>query len=120
MRATSRALQRIAMPLPLDQRRHSERRGCRLRVGIVTRHGTFHALLNDLSAGGIGFTVDRLLALRPGERLVMSHHDLGEVACVVRWSAHPRYGAEFETGSKLPAGIRAFYDTLGPAPDETA
>lgn len=120
MRDQSRAVQRIAMPSPLDQRRRSERRSCRLRVALLARHGTFHALLDDISAGGIGFTTDRLLALRPGDRLVLSLGELGDAACVVRWAAHPRYGAEFDPGSKLPAGIKTFYDSLGTSPGGAA
>lgn len=120
MRVLSRALKHVAMPTQLDQRRRSERRRCRLDVGLIVPRGTVQALLENISAGGIGFTVDRFVALRPGERVILSHHDLGEVCCVVRWSAHPRYGAEFEAGGKLPAALKAFYDALGPAPGETA
>lgn len=120
MRDVSRAFKCVPIATPLDQRRRFERRRCSLRVGLVTRHGTFHVRLDDISAGGIGFTVLGLIKLKPGERLILSHDRWGEVPCVVRWAVYPRYGAAFEAGGKIPAGVKSFYDTLGPSPDEIA
>lgn len=102
----------------LDQRRRSERRACRLRVAIRTPKGDFHVRLDNISAGGVGFTADPVIALRPGEKLLLSDERLGSVACVVRWAAHPRYGAEFEVVGKPLARVNAFYDSLAPAPGE--
>lgn len=120
MREPSRELKRQAIPAPLDQRRLSERRRCHLHVRLITRHGTMQARLLDLSTGGFGFTLDIPLVLRPGDVLVLSHADLGEVPATLRWSAHPRYGASFVPGARALTGLRAFYDRLGPIAGETA
>lgn len=116
MREASRVLQTAVIPPPLDQRRRSERRSCSLRVALIARHGTIHARLEDISAGGIGFTAETLLALKPGETLLLTHGALGQVSCVVRWSMHPRYGAEFTQQGKPLVLVNAFYDSLGTGP----
>lgn len=100
---------------PLRQQRRSERRVCDLLVTLSTGHGDGSARLRDISAHGAGFIVDPLLTLRPGEKVVIRHHRLGSLAAAVRWSAHPRYGVEFDTTSGPKPGFDAFYDSLPPA-----
>ena len=114
MRATSGVLRFTSLSPALDQRRRSERRSCRLRVGLITPFGMFHARLEDISEGGVGFALDTMLMLKPGERLTLAHEALGEVPCIVRWCLHPRYGAEFVAGGSALAGVRALYDSLPP------
>lgn len=108
---SSRPLRAINHPA-FDQRRRSERRACALTAVIDTGRGAASARITDLSACGIGFVLDTVLALRPGERMLMRHDQLGSVPCVIRWVMHPRYGAEFDAGGKLLAQINAFYDSL--------
>jgi hypothetical protein len=55
-----------------------------------------------------------MFRLRPGERIMMRQDMLGEVRCIVRWTLHPRYGAAFEPNGKMPPGVRAVCDSLGP------
>lgn len=102
----------------LRQQRRSERRVCDLLVTLSTGHGDGSARLRDLSAEGAGFLVDPLLALRPGQKVVIRHHRLGSLPCTVRWCAHPRYGVEFETAQGPRPGFDAYYDSLPPAPGQ--
>lgn len=102
------------------QRLRAERRQCSLAIAIETPHGKAGATLRNISAGGIGFETDPILLLRPGDHVLASHPAIGRIACVVRWAIHPRYGAEF-IGSQLGRSTAlAFYDSLPPAPGETA
>ena len=105
-----------APPPPPDKRRGWERRACALAVSMRTPGGDYAARLIDFSPGGIGVRIDALTPLRLGTRLLLVHPALGEVPCVLRWSTHPRYGAEFQAGSHALARIRALYDSLPPVP----
>ncbi|MCA3555215.1 PilZ domain-containing protein [Aestuariivirga sp.] len=108
---------RAVLPLShpaLDQRRRSGRRACSLAVTVRTGGGDYLARLLDLSADGIALRIDALAPLRVGARLILIHPELCEVACVLRWSMHPRYGAEFQATDRALARIRAFYDSLPP------
>ncbi|PZF76269.1 hypothetical protein DK847_13815 [Aestuariivirga litoralis] len=102
----------------LDQRRRSERRACSLAVSLRGGSGTYLARLTDLSADGIGMRIDTLAPLKPGTSLTLTHPELGEVPCLLRWSMHPRYGAEFQATTRVLARIRAYYDSLPPGPGE--
>lgn len=102
----------------LSGRRRSQRRTCNLLVNLITSRAETSARLRDLSAEGVGFTADPLLDLRPAERLVMSHRDLGEIRLILRWAAPPRYGAEIEPRTQNLAPLIAFYDRLPPAADQ--
>lgn len=102
------------VPLPLDQRRRSERRPCPLAVTVRSSAGDHLARLIDLSSGGAGIRIDTLVALKPGTRFILIHPALGEVPCILRWAMHPRYGAEFQIGSQTVARIGALYDSLPP------
>ena len=101
-----------------DQRRRSERRRCDLPVVVRTGGGDLPATLIDVSAGGFGLRMATLALLRPGTKLLVVHPRLGEVSCVLRWSMHPRYGAEFTAGLHMLARVHAFYDALPRAPGE--
>jgi hypothetical protein len=104
---------------PFDQRRRTDRRLCNLQALITTRHGEVRAQVHNLSAGGIGFSIDPVISLKPGDIFTLRHEKLGDVACVVRWSMQSRHGAEFtETGAAL-ASVHAFYDTLPSSQDRT-
>ncbi|MFM8746385.1 MAG: PilZ domain-containing protein [Aestuariivirga sp.] len=95
-----------------SQRRRADRRDCNLDATITTRHGEIRARVHNLSAGGVGFSIDPVISLKPGDVFTLRHEKLGDVACVVRWAMQSRHGAEFtETGAPL-AGVHAFYDTL--------
>lgn len=94
--------------------RQRDRRDCNLKAVIITAHGEWGARIINISAGGAGFTIDPMLALKPGERITLRQDVLGEARCVVRWTAHPRYGAEFDPPGRTPPGARALYDSLGP------
>lgn len=118
MPAESMGAESLIHRSPLIQQRRSERRACRLSVSVHAAHRDFHIRLENLSAGGIGFTLDTVLALKLGERLVLSDERLGNVACVVRWAAHPRYGAEFEAAGAALDRVHALYDSLAPAPGQ--
>ena len=102
----------------VHQRRRSERRNCDLEVVVRANGGDLPARLIDVSAGGLGLRIGSLVALRPGTRLIIAHHLLGEIACVLRWSMHPRYGAEFRAGRHALARVEAFYDALPRAPKQ--
>lgn len=102
----------------LDQRRRSERRACSLAVTVRTGSGDYLAQLLDLSADGVGLRIDTLALLKPGVRLILIHPELGEVPSVLRWSMHPRYGAELQATGRALTRIRALYDSLPPGPGE--
>lgn len=102
----------------LDQRRRSERRSCRLDVTLRTPGGDCHALLLDISAGGVGIRLDTLMRLRPGMTVSLVAPLLGQVTCVVRWAMPPLYGAEFTAAGHALTGVRRFYDSLPPAHGE--
>lgn len=95
--------------------RRSDRRQCDFGAVIVSPYGEWRARIVNISAGGLGFTIDPMLDLKPGERITLREQTLGEVRCTVRWSLHPRYGAEFEPRGRTPAGVCALYDSLEPA-----
>jgi hypothetical protein len=105
--------ERFSAVPPLDHR-HSERRDCDLAAALNTLHGESRARIVNISGGGLSFTIDTMLRLKPGERITMRQQLLGEVRCIVRWTVHPRYGAAFEPDEKMPPGVRTFYDSLGP------
>jgi hypothetical protein len=96
-----------------DDRRR-ERRECNLWAVITTLHGETGARLLNISAGGVGFAIDPVLGLKPGERIMLRQQLLGEVRCIVRWAMHPRYGAEFEPEGRTPPGACTLYDSVGP------
>lgn len=98
--------------LPHDQRRRTDRRPCNLEATITMRHGEFRARIHNLSAGGLGFSIDPVIPLRPGEIFTLRHEKLGDVACVVRWSMQSRHGAEFTGAAAALASVHAYYDTL--------
>jgi hypothetical protein len=98
---------------PFDHR-HGDRRECNLAATVTTGHGECRARIVDISQGGLSFSIDAMLKLRPGERFVMRQDVLREVRCIVRWRLHPRYGAAFEPAGRMPPGARAIYDSLGP------
>ena len=98
---------------PFDHRRR-DRRACDLGAAVVTCHGEWRARIINVSAGGLGFTIDPMLGLKPGQHIMMRQQTLGQVRCIVRWSLHPRYGAEFDPPGRTPAGARTLYDLLGP------
>lgn len=102
----------------LDRRRRSERRACALRVTLRTSDGDVSATLRDLSAEGIGFRAETIMALRPGMRFTLVHPQLGEAPCILRWATHPLYGAEFPAGHQPLARVHAVYDGLPPAPGD--
>ena len=102
-----------------DQRRRLERRECDLQATASTSHGDARVRVLNISAGGIGFAIDPMLTLRPGDRMTLRHEKLGEIPCLIRWSLHPRYGAEFAFSGKIPAGVSAFYDSLPTGPGKT-
>lgn len=102
-----------------EQRRRLDRRICDLAAAIGTRHGETRIRLINISSGGVGFSIDPMLTLKPGDRVILKHGQLGEISCLVRWSLHPRYGAEFEFPGKLPAGVGAFYDSLPTGQEKT-
>jgi len=102
-----------------DHRHRLERRTCSLDAGLATAHGEARARIINISAGGIGFTADPVLGLRPGERITVRHANLGELRCTVRWALHPRYGAEFEQAARESGAMRRFYDSLSPGPEKT-
>jgi hypothetical protein len=98
------------------QRLRAERRACNLDISIETPHGNAAAKVGNISAGGIGFTT--FLRLRPGEQLQVSSPMIGRLTCVVRWAAHPRYGAEFTHSPQVGSTAFAFYDSLPPTSGE--
>ncbi len=97
---------------PFDQRRRTDRRACSLDAMITTRHGEVRAQVHNISAGGIGFSIDPIISLKPGDAFTLRHEKLGDVACVVRWSMQSRHGAEFAAAGAALASVHAFYDTL--------
>lgn len=102
-----------------DQCRRLERRDCDLQATAGTSHGDARVRVINISAGGIGFTIDPMLTLKPGDRITLQHERLGAVPCLIRWSLHPRYGAEFAFAGKIPTGISTFYDSRPPGPEKT-
>lgn len=110
--------ERFSAVRPFDHRRRDRRR-CDLGAAIIISHGELRARIVDISAGGIGFTIDPILGLKPGERIIMRQETLGEVRCVIRWSIHPRYGAAFDPDDRTPPGARTLYDSLCPEAAQT-
>lgn len=106
--------ERFSAVQSIDQRRR-DRRDCSLRAIITTVHGESGARIINISEGGLGFTIDPMLALKPGEKVTLRQQVLGEVRCIIRWTTHPRYGAEFEPPGRTPPGARTLYDSLGAA-----
>lgn len=100
------------------QRRRSERRACDLRIAVRIGSGEVGGRLLNVSAGGIGAEIDTLVPLKPGTQFHIAHPQLGDIACVVRWAMHPRYGAEYQAPRQALERISAFYDTLPPAPGQ--
>lgn len=96
---------------PFDPRRR-DRRACDLRAVICTRDGELSARILNISGEGIGFAIDPLLGLKPGDGITLRQETMGEVRCIVRWTLHPRYGAEFEPPGKTPPGVRDIYDSI--------
>ena len=109
---------RFSAVQPFDHRRR-DRRVCDIGAAIIISHGELRARIFNISAGGIGFTIDPMLALKPGDRILVRQEMLGEVRCVIRWSVHPRYGAAFDPDDRTPPGARNLYDSLGPETDES-
>ena len=109
---------RTALLPSLSQRRRSERRICSDVARVRMAGGEYAARLVDISTGGIGLTIEAFLPLRPGTDVVVIHPQLGEVACQLRWSMHPRYGADFRAGSHALSRVMAFYDSLPRNPGE--
>jgi hypothetical protein len=109
---------RFSAVQPFDHRRR-DRRGCDIGAAIIISHGELRARIFNISAGGIGFTIDPMLGLKPGERILMRQEMLGEVRCVIRWSIHPRYGAAFDPDDRTPPGARNLYDSLGQETDQS-
>jgi hypothetical protein len=109
---------RFSAVQPFDHRRR-DRRVCDIGAAIIISHGELRARIFNISPGGIGFTIDPLLGLKPGERILMRQAMLGEVRCLIRWSIHPRYGAAFDPDDRKPPGARNFYDSLGPETDQS-
>ncbi len=107
-------VERFGIASPSGLRRRAERRDCSLTAAISTPHGEARVRVINVSAGGIGFTTDPVLGLKPGDRFTLRHEKLGDVRCLVRWGLHNRYGAEFEPPGRTPGGIQAFYDSLSP------
>lgn len=105
-------VERFQTAATADQRRRLERRECDLLATAGTSHGEARVRILNISAGGVGFTIDPILSLKPGDRITLRHEKLGELPCLIRWSLHPRYGAEFAFSGKIPAGVSAFYDSL--------
>ncbi len=104
---------------PYDQRRRTDRRDCSLDVIITTRHGDVRARIHNISAGGIGFSIDPVISLKPGDLFTLRHEKLGDVACVVRWSMQSRHGAEFTESGAALASVHAFYDALPSSQDRS-
>jgi hypothetical protein len=109
---------RFSAVQPFDHRRR-DRRVCDIGAAIIISHGELRARIFNISAGGIGFTIDPMLALKPGDRILVRQEMLGEVRCVIRWSVHPRYGAAFDPDDRTPPGARNLYDSLGPETDQS-
>jgi hypothetical protein len=98
---------------PFDHRRR-DRRSCDIGAAIISSQGEWRARIINISAGGLGFTIDPMFGLKPGEPITVRQQTLGQVRCTVRWSLHPRYGAEFEPPGRTPPGARTLYDSLRP------
>ena len=118
MPAESHGLRRVEICSAIDQRRRFARRPCSLRVLLGMPGGEVWARLTDVSEGGLGFTSDSLVMLRPGLRVLISHQQFGAISCVVRWTIPPRYGAEVTASGSALARLKTFYDTLPPAPGD--
>jgi hypothetical protein len=114
MMINQRGGERFSAVQSADQRRR-DRRDCSLMAIITTVHGESGARIINISEGGLGFTIDPMLALKPGEKVTLRQQLLGEVRCIIRWTTHPRYGAEFDPPGRTPPGARTLYDSLAPS-----
>jgi hypothetical protein len=95
-----------------DFKSRAERRICRLPARMAADGHDGHCVIQNISEGGLGLCTDSIVRLRNGQRLILSCKELGDLACTVRWCAHPRYGAEFDTIGKTSQAVRDFYDSL--------
>ena len=95
-------------------RRNDERRDCCLG-GLVHFEGrSLPCSLKDLGNGGVGFTLNSANRLTVGERIGIETANFGKIEGFIRWSAHPRYGMEFEAKATIPKAYTTYYDTLNP------
>jgi hypothetical protein len=79
---------------------------------LTTRHGEVGCRIINVSLGGVGFTVDAIIRLRPDERVVVFSRHTERLFCNVRWASLVRYGAEFEIGAGIPETFMRFYASL--------
>lgn len=110
----------VQTPQALDPRRRSDRRTCNLPAMIITVHGEIRVRIYNLSAGGVGVTTDPIVVLRPGETFLLRQDQLGEIPCIVRWSMHPRFGAEFTGSGAALTAVNLLYDQLPHSADPSA
>lgn len=82
-----------ASPRPFVLR--AERRPCSVRGRLETRDGVVDCTIINASSGGYGFLLDPVFRVRTAEPVTVTTQEAGTQACIVRWCAHPRYGAEF-------------------------
>ena len=66
---------------------------CSLVSSISTVSGDIRGKIVNISNGGLGFVLQSAVRLSPGDRVLVSCENVRSIACVIRWTAHPRYGA---------------------------
>ena len=97
-----------------SEKRRFERRGCTSTGALSAKGREFPCTIVNISDGGGGIIVNAASRLSIGDHVVVKTPEIGEVACEVRWAAHPRYGLQLATSASVPDAYRRFFESLSP------
>jgi hypothetical protein len=95
----------------LDLRRQ-ERHKCALHGRVRNAAGEFPCLVQDISIGGVGFTVHFFPRLSISERIVLSTQEFGIVHGEIRWSHNSRYGLQMTDEKHVTHHFIRFHASL--------
>ena len=96
------------------ERRNDERRDCCLGGVLYVSGRSLPCSLKDVGQGGVGFTLNSANRLQVGEKIGVETASFGRIDGVIRWTAHPRYGMEFEIKARIPKAYVGYFDSLNP------
>lgn len=98
-----------------DHKSRAERRACHVWARVTVGGRDAQCVVQNISEGGAGLSLDSIIRLSTGQRVLLSLKELGDLPCIVRWAAPPRYGVEFDGLGRQSQAVRDFYDQLTPA-----
>ncbi len=88
---------RVAMP----------RYACSIGARIALDGHETVCRVTNISEGGLGLTVDAVVRLRTGDRVLVSAGQLGTLGCTVRWVAANQAGLEFGSSGRNSPHVKA-------------